>query len=361
MRKARDFLVRAVLTVVAIAAIPTGLWLIYTSPDTIPSRGVELEPGNGDEPIYVSVESGDTAVSIGKRLEDSHVIDSANTFQRLADLLGAESTLAAGEYEFMPGTSALDALTRIRDGLTAAKVVTIPEGLRIEEIAAILEQRGVVRADAFLAAASGIATSGSGLDAELLATRPAASSLEGYLYPATYSFSTRNSEPSQIVQTMLETFSQRLTPQLRQDARRQNLTMHQVLTLAAIVQREAVLPAEMPVIASVFLNRIDEDMPLEADPTVQYAVSTRPGSVVEFGYWKRALSVQDLQIDSIYNTYRRAGLPPGPIANPGIEAITAVIRPAVTEYLFFVARPDGSHAFAETFAEHQINVQRYQQ
>jgi peptidoglycan lytic transglycosylase G len=360
MKRARCFLVRTLLTLIAVAAIPAGLWLIYTSPDAIPHRGVKLGPGNSGETVYISVASGDTAVSIGKRLEASQVIDSANTFERLADLLGVETTLEAGEYEFTPGTSALDALTRIRDGLTAARVVTIPEGIRMEEIAAILEQRGVVQADAFLAAAASFATSGSGLDAELLASRPPRSNLEGYMYPATYSFSTRNGDASRVVQTMLETFSQRLTPQLRQEARRQDLTMHEVLTLAAIVQREAVLPAEMPVIASVFLNRINEGMPLEADPTVQYAVSTRPGSVAEFGYWKRALTVQDLRIDSTYNTYLRQGLPPGPIANPGIEAITAVIRPAHTDFLFFVARQDGSHAFSETFEEHQINVQRYQ-
>jgi UPF0755 protein len=116
----------------------------------------------------------------------------------------------------------------------------------------------------------------------------------------------------------------------------------------------------MPLIASVYRNRLTQDMLLQADPTVQYAITARPGSIVEFGYWKRALSLQDLAFDSTYNTYVKKGLPPGPIANPGIESITAVIRPANTPYLFFVARNDGSHAFSSTFEEHQRLVQQYQ-
>jgi UPF0755 protein len=154
--------------------------------------------------------------------------------------------------------------------------------------------------------------------------------------------------------------SERFTPQLRSEARAKGLSVHQVLTVAAIVEREVVDPAERPLIASVYLNRLRIGMPLQADPTVQYAIAARPGSVAQFGYWKKALSMQDLQFPSAYNTYTEAGLPPGPIANVGIEAILAVIRPADTNYLYFVARNDGTHAFSETFDQHQLNVQRYQ-
>jgi UPF0755 protein len=162
------------------------------------------------------------------------------------------------------------------------------------------------------------------------------------------------------VLTMLESLSTRLTPELRAEAEAQGLTIHQVLTLASIVEREAVLPEERELVASVYRNRMEDDMPLQADPTVQYAITARPGSVVEFGYWKRQLSLQDLQYDSTYNTYVKSGQPPGPIACPGIESIVAVIRPARTNFLFFVAKNDGSHAFSETFEEHQANVRRYQ-
>jgi UPF0755 protein len=352
-------LLKSVLIGASIALIAVGGLIIYTSPGSVPSSGVSLPPGTGTGPIFIMVEQGDTAASIGQRLEAAEIIDSASSFQRLAKITGAESRLAAGEYEFLPGTSALDALTRIRDGLTAARIVSVREGLRVEEIAQLLDDRGVVKRDDFLAAANAIATNGSAIDADLLASRPAAATLEGYLYPATYSFS-RNIDATQAVLTMLESLSTRLTPELRAEAEAQGLTIHQVLTLASIVEREAVLPEERGLVASVYRNRMEDDMPLQADPTVQYAITARPGSVVEFGYWKRQLSLQDLQYDSTYNTYVKSGLPPGPIACPGIESIAAVIRPARTNFLFFVAKNDGSHAFSETFEEHQMNVRRYQ-
>ena len=352
--------VNSALIGVAIALIAGAVWLIYTSPGSISSRGVTLSPAGGSTgPILIAVEAGDSAADIGRRLEASAIIDSGTSFERLARIIGAESNLAAGEYEFLPGTSVMDAVSRIRDGLTAARIVTIPEGRRIEEVAALLEERDVVKADAFLAAANSLATSGSDVDRDLLSSRPSSATLEGYLYPATYSFSFRVEAP-EVVLKMVEALATRFTPQLREEARAQGLSVHQVLTLAAIVEREAVLPEERPIIASVYRNRIDDGMPLQADPTVQYAITARPGSVVEFSYWKRSLSLQDLQFDSTYNTYVKSGLPPGPIANPGIDSITAVIRPAKTNYLFFVARNDGSHAFAETFEQHQLNVQRYQ-
>jgi UPF0755 protein len=204
-----------------------------------------------------------------------------------------------------------------------------------------------------------LATSGSSIDADLLSSRPTSATLEGYLYPATYSFS-RSVTANEVVLTMVKALSERFTPEMRAEAKSQGLTVHQVLCLASIVEREVVDPKERPLIASVYRNRIKQDMPLQADPTVQYAIASRPGNVVEFGYWKRSLSVQDLQFDSTYNTYTKRGLPPGPIASPGIDSIWAVIRPAKTDYLYFVARNDGTHAFSETFEEHELNVEKYQ-
>jgi UPF0755 protein len=352
-------LVRSALIGVAIAAVLVGVWVIASSPGSVPGRGVVLDEGVPGEPIYIMVEPGDAAVNIGRRLEAAQVIDSAASFQRLAKIMGVEGTLAAGEYEFLPGTSVLDAVTRIRDGLTSARVVSVREGLRIEEVAKLLEDRGVTSANDFLGAANSIATTGTELDADLLVSRPRSATLEGYLYPATYSFS-RNVDAQQVVLTMFEALATRFTPELRAEARAQGLTVHQVLTLASIVEREAVLPEERPIIASVYRNRINIDMMLQADPTVQYAITARPGSVIEYGYWKRELSMQDLLFDSTYNTYAKSGMPPGPIANPGIDSIIAVIRPAQTNYLFFVARNDGSHVFSRTFEEHEANVQRYQ-
>ncbi len=223
----------------------------------------------------------------------------------------------------------------------------------------LLQQRGIVSADDFLAAANSIASTGTQIDTDLLSDRPTSATLEGYIFPATYSFD-RNVTANQVVLMMVQALSDRFTPELRQEARNEGLDLHQVLTLASIVQREDVLPEEMPVIASVYLNRLAIDMPLQADPTVQYALTARPGDVQEYGWWKKSLSLDDLKYDSSYNTYVKNGLPPGPIANPGMAAIMAVIHPAKTNYLYFVARNDGSHAFAETFEEHEANVQKYQ-
>ena len=352
-------LLKSVLLGVAIALMAVGGWVIYSSPDSIPREGVSLTNPSNDAPIFLVVESGDTAADIGTRLEAAEIIDSSATFERLAKIIGAESSLVAGEYEFLEGTSVLDAITRVRDGLTAARIVTLREGLRIEEIAEVLHERGVVSANDFLAAANAISATGTSVDAGLLSSRPTSSTLEGYLYPATYSFS-RSIDAQQVVLMLIEALSTRLTPELRAEAEAQGLTIHQLLTLASIVEREAVLPEERALIASVYLNRIADGMPLQADPTVQYALTQRPGSVQEFGYWKRSLSLDDLQFASTYNTYVQAGLPPGPIANPGIDSIVAVIRPAQTNFLFFVATGDGGHVFAETFEQHLANVEQYQ-
>jgi UPF0755 protein len=345
---------------IALAVIVGGAgWVIASSPSTVSREGLRLGAPSEGNPVYVVVQAGDDAATIGRRLEASGIIDSAASFQRLAKITGAERNLAAGEYEFVANTSTLDAVLRIRDGLTSARVVAVPEGMRLEEIGNLLERRGVVKSGEFLAAVNALATSGTSLDPDLLQSRPMAATLEGYAYPATYSFS-RSIGPNEVVLTMVKALSERLTPALRAEARAQGLTIHEVLILASIVEREVVDATERPLIAAVYRNRLKIDMPLQADPTVQYAVAARPGNVVEYGYWKRVLSLQDLQFDSTYNTYTKRGLPPGPIANPGIDSITAVIRPAPTNHLYFVARNDGSHAFSETFEEHQRNVEQYQ-
>ena len=350
-------LLKTILLGVAIALMVGGVWVIYTSPSAVPRQAQELPEQSGEGPVYVVVEPGATAASIGERLEEEDIIDSGASFERLASILGAGDSLVEGEYEFEEGTSVLDAVTRIRDGLTSASLVTLPEGLRIEEVANILEESEVVTADEFLAAAANI--SGSDIDAELLASRPDSSSLEGYLYPATYSFA-RTIDAPQVVVALLETMADRFSEELRAAAAANDMTIHQVLTIASIVEREASLLEERPIVASVYFNRIEEGMPLQADPTVQYAVTQQPGSVDAFGYWKSPLSLEDLEYDSPYNTYVHPGLPPGPIANPSIEAIRAVLEPADTDYLFFVATGDGGHAFAETYDEHLANIDRYQ-
>ena len=183
-------------------------------------------------------------------------------------------------------------------------------------------------------------------------------SLDGFLFPASYEFS-RSVTAQQVVETMLKGFQDNVADKVQLEG--QDLSLEQVVTLASIVEREAVEPSERPIIASVFLNRLRAGIALQADPTVQYAVAQSNASVAQYGYWKKELTLDDLQIDSPYNTYVRPGLPPGPIANPGLASINAVIRPARTNYLFFVAKNDGTHVFAETLEEHLRNVEQYQQ
>jgi UPF0755 protein len=238
---------------------------------------------------------------------------------------------------------------RISLGITASLIVTIPEGLRAEEIGALLEDRGVVTQQEFLAALN------EQYSATFLVALGDDKRLEGFLFPATYGFA-RDATPHEVVQQLLNAFDDRYEESLRDVLPGQSLRA--VVTLASIIEREAQVPAERPIISSVFTNRLFSGLPLQADPTVQYALGSDPATVAQFGYWKGELSLADLATASPYNTYANPGLPPGPIANPGLDSLLAAAQPAQTNYLFFVAQPDGSHLFAETLAEHTRNVCR---
>jgi len=341
--------------VLALVLVGAAIWQIMETPGSVigePDLSPEVTAAPGP-PVVVPINSGESPDDIGKKLEAAGVIESALHFRILVSLLGYEGLLQAGDYEFDQGISTLEAAQRIRHGRTGPLQATIPEGLRREEIAAILEQEGVIAADAFLAAAV------TPYDFDFLGDLPPATSLEGYLFPATYSFR-RNMAPEEVVRTFLEAFDQNFSLELRQEAQAKGLGIRDVVSLASVIEREAQLPEERPIMAQVFLKRLRTGIPLEADPTVQYALANDPASVAEHGYWKQGLTIADLGVDSPYNTYLNNGLPPGPIGNPGIDAIIAVIRPTETNYLYFVAKPDGSHAFAETLEEHQQNIELYQ-
>jgi UPF0755 protein len=251
--------------------------------------------------------------------------------------------------------------------------IRITEGWRLEQVADYLAAHPEwgIDSSTFLALArrepvQGVGDTGSktepiGLDAyEFLSDLPPGSSLEGYLFPDTYRLPA-DATASDLVNTMLFTFGSRVTQDMIQAMAAQGLSLHGAVTLASIVEREARIPEERPVIASVFLNRLSQGIKLDADPTVQYALGFQ---VDEGQWWKRPLYLTDLEIDSAYNTYRYPGLPPGPIASPGLASIIAVAHPAQTDYLYFVvdctAEVDGTHAFSVTYEEHQLNVARCQ-
>ncbi len=341
-----------ILATIAVAGI--GVWQITETPGMLlkeapPTVGPHPTPG---ETVLITIQTGESVQDVGEKLEDQGVISSALLFRVLVGLEGYQGKLVAGDYEFEKGMPTAEVVERIRRGVTAPLVVTIREGLRAEEIAELMEAKKVVSAADFLQAIKG------SYDFTFLRSKPFRANLEGYLFPDTYFFS-RNLTAEEVVQHILETFDQRFDADLRQEAAAAGLSVHTVLTLASIVEREAQVAEERPIIASVFLKRLRLGMPLEADPTVQYALGNDPQSVAKYGYWKKDLTQQDLQVDSPYNTYRRTGLPPGPIANPGLDSITAVVQPTQTNYLYFVAKSDGSHAFAETLEEHTRNIEQY--
>ena len=304
-----------------------------------------------DSSVLFTVQPGDTLSEIAAGLQAENLIISDLVFRLALERRGSVHSLQPGQYVLRPSMSMDQVIDELQRGQVADRVVTVIEGWRSEQVAEHLETLGAFAGADFLAVV------GSGPEQfphDFLPRQVAASTLEGYLFPDTY-FVGAQTTPREFVGAMLDRFGQIYGPQERQAAAAAGLSDHEVVTLASIVEREAQLDEERAVIASVYLNRLRQGMLLQADPTVQYAVSD---GAVE-GWWKDALTLTDLQRDLPYNTYVHAGLPPGPIANPGAASIRAVLEPAETDFLFFVARGDGSHAFAETYEEHQQNVARF--
>ena len=353
----RSRLLPLAIAAAALAAVALVAWIVAGTPGAVlqnePPMPVLPTP-SGTDAVSVEVAPGESAGDISQRLEEAGVIESARLFRILVALMGVENEMVAGRYEFDRGMLTLQVIGRLRRGITMPLTVTVPEGLRSEEVALVVEREDIVKAEDFRHALASEA-----YDFGFLAERPPGAGLEGYLFPATYGFS-RGVTAEEAVRRMLAAFDAQVTPELRQAVRASGLTLHEAVTLASIVEREAVRPEERPLIAGVFLNRLRLSMPLEADPTVQYALANDPASVERFGFWKQGLTTEDLQVDSSYNTYVNGGLPPGPIANPGLASLEAVAHPAQTNYLYFVARQDGSHVFAETLEEHLRNVEQYQ-
>ncbi len=339
-----------------IVMLGIGVWLLSGTPGTLVDDEPErfgVTPQSDGPTVAISVEEGDSASDIGEKLEQAGVIQSARLFTVLAALMGVGSNLEAGNYVFSLGETALIAVQRISQGRTSAFGVTIREGLRLEEIAELLETENIVPAQEFVGALS------EPYQASFLGALPEGVTLEGFLFPATYDFPFEISAV-EIVDRMLAAFDQRYQESISVPLASSGLTLLDAVTLASIVEREAVLPEERALIAAVFLNRLELGIALQADPTVQYAVANDPANVQAHGYWKVDLTEADLAIESPYNTYVLPGLPPAPIANPGLASIMAVLRPATTGYLYFVACQDGSgrQIFAETLDQHIENIAR---
>ncbi|MGQ9568492.1 MAG: endolytic transglycosylase MltG [Anaerolineae bacterium] len=312
--------------------------------------------GQDDILIPFRVEPGETAGMVALRLEEAGLVHDAGLFSLYMRYRGLDTRLEAGEYRLSPRMTIPEIAEALQHGRIQEVVVTVVEGWRMEEIAEVLEREGVTNAEAFKAVVHGDVRPEVWAQYSFLQDRPPGAGLEGFLFPDTYRFP-RNADALDVVRRMVERFGEQFTPEMQAQARGQGLSVFATVTLASIVEREAVVPEERPLIAAVFLNRLAQGMYLQADPTVQYALGYQP----ETGdWWLRPLPVEALTaVESPYNTYLHPGLPPGPICNPGLSSIQAVLNPADTDYLFFLARGDGSHVFARTYEEHMENLQRY--
>jgi UPF0755 protein len=304
--------------------------------------------------MVFTINPGESAATIAPRLQREGLVADSQLFLYVVRYRGVDAQLEAGEYELRPDMTMEEIIDTLQHGRLREVTVTIPEGKRAEEVAALLEESGVVDSETFMAVVRNGSTA-----YDFLADRPAdaPASVEGYLFPETYRIPV-DYDATQIVDLLLSTFGERFTAEMREAAADEGLTVHQVVTLASIVEREAVVAEERPIIASVYLNRLEQGMYLQSDPTVQYALGYQEDAGQ---WWKIPMSLEeDVQVDSPYNTYMYPNLPPGPICSPGLASIQAVLDPAETPYLFFFSKFDGSHAFAETYEEHLRNQEQYQ-
>ncbi|MYD52822.1 MAG: endolytic transglycosylase MltG [Chloroflexi bacterium] len=343
--------VTVVLLIATMIAIASAAVAISRPSD--PLRAVDAKIGSvgaEGEPASVTIVAGDSAAVIARRLLASQVIESDTRFELLALLFGWESRLEPGSYTFEAGLTTYEILRRIHFGETSPLRLVIPEGLRLEQVTERLAQAGVIdRAELAAALATAAESTVAGT---LAARRPPRTSLEGYLFPSAYSFPL-GSTPEDALRFMLLRFDDMMTPQLWEQISASGRSLHEILTIASIIEREVVEESERSLVSAVIWNRLEAGMLLQMNSTVQYAVGEPSG------WWKAELSDDDLSLASPYNTYLSSGLPPTPIASPGLASIEAAANPANVPYLFFVARGDGTHAFAVTYEEHQANVERY--
>ena len=326
--------VGAVAALAALAAAVAGLtaW-----------AGRELERPRGSDSVELTIERGAPVTAILDQLSAADVIGDPLLARLYLDYRRSDQVLQAGEYRFEQPMSTVEALDRVIRGEVVTYPVTVVEGLTLQETAEHLAAEGFGDLDAFL-----LTMSSPALIADL---DPAAESLEGYLFPDTYAFP-RGTGESGIVEAMVRNFRRRVENHL-DAATGHGLDLRSLVTLASIVEKEAGAIEERPLVSAVFHNRLERGIGLYADPTIIYALKMA-------GTWDGNLRRRDLELDSPYNTYVHPGLPPGPICSPGEHSLRAAARPADVPYLYFVSRNDGTHVFAETLAEHNRNVARWQ-
>ena len=334
---------RKVAVAIALAVAVVGAGAAFAG---MALRGRLYDPykGYAGAEQFVVIAPGTGTAAIRRRLVDAGIIRDEVAFRAALWWTGRALDLQAGEYRFDRPLAAVDVVERIARGDVYTRRITFPEGLTIQEMAGIYESRGFGAATDFIEAATNPSRI-QALDAQAV-------DLEGYLFPETYALP-RAVQASRLIAVMVDRFLATYTDRWRRAAEEQGLTMRQVVTLASLIEEETGKSEERPIVAAVYRNRLRIGMRLQADPTVVYALR-------QAGTYTGNIRRDDLALDSPYNTYRYAGLPPGPIAAPGAASLEAVLTPAQVSYLYFVSRNDGTHAFARTLAEHNRNVREFQ-
>lgn len=292
--------------------------------------------------ITFEVQPGMTLKQVTLELFNQRLILSPSAFQAIAYIQDKEKQIMVGEFSLSPSMLPTEIILRLTSGKTILYPLTIPEGYRITEIASLLDTQGLASSEVFILQTQ---------DKDLIKSMDIPTdSLEGYLFPETYYLSKLTPE-KKIVQKMVNTFKEKvLKSQLLKSTKESPLSLHEIITLASLIEKETGLDSERKLISSVFHNRLRKNMRLQTDPTVIYAIEKFDGNIRK----------RDLKIDSPYNTYRYKGLPPGPISSPGIKSIEAAIFPIKSNHLYFVSRQDGSHHFSSTLVEHNQAVKKYQ-
>lgn len=295
-----------------------------------------------DDQVVITIQPGMSTSDIGDLLFKQNIIKSVILFRVVAKIENMENSLQAGEYAFSKGMTTQQVVRMIAHGETAYRQITIPEGYTVKQIAQLIQEQKLGDSSKFKSLAQNYSPF------PYMETKPSVGyKAEGYIFPDTYRVP-RGTNEAQLLNMMMTQFDQKFTNEMRDRAVSLGLSISEVVTLASLVEKEAQLDQDRPIIARVFLNRLKQDMPLQSCATIQYII----------GYPKAELTVEDTQIKSAYNTYLHNGLPPGPIANPGVASLNAVLYPAESDYLYFVADKQGAHHFSQTYEEHLAAIER---
>ncbi|AHF07439.1 endolytic transglycosylase MltG [Desulfitobacterium metallireducens] len=325
----------SLVILLALAVVSGGVWWSWA----------DQPYSNQNTSEMIAITPGMTANQVGTELERRHLIRSARAFRLLASQLQADSKLIAGDYLLSADMSPKSMLTKLLSGTEVEAIrLTIPEGYTTDQIVNLLVQKGIGTKEEY---AQVLAT--DGFDYSFLQGIPQDSHrLDGFLFPDTY-FLDKKTTPHTAIDLLLQRFQKELTAEVQTQLQGMNLSIRDWVNLSSLVEKEAVQETDRPIIAGVLMNRLDRKMPLQVDATIQYILGTP----------KAKLYNKDLQIESPYNTYLHNGLPPGPIASPGHASLNAVLHPEKSDYLFYLAKSDGYHVFAKTFAEHLENQKKY--